>query len=581
MPFRDALGKLKTFLRDYATIYAPLQCLNKRYRILLLEYENMSNEARPSAFARRASGLVKEVSLPDYVLWLMYAALIFFFNLLVFPVYIIELPGANITFALLIGCVIGIPFFITYGALGSIMPRSGGDYIYQSRGIHPAVGLAITLALGLLLATSETFSALALLSVTTDALGPYFLIVGTESKIASIAGVGKFLGTLNGIMTVGIILLVLGFILYLGGMRWVARIQRYVMLPAIIISGISIPLMFLFGSTIYHFNYISQAITGNPDTYGVILNGTAGLGFMPAPYSLSQTLILGLISGTTAIGGVVFANPLLGEVKKAGNFRNLTLAYTIAGFIVGLLFLIPELGLLVNNYGSTFVQAASFASLVGVKGTPPGIPLTYGFLALASTNNIILQTFSIFGFIAVAFMFPVVILMAAARYFIAQSIDGLLPLWFSSINRIVKKPVNAFVPPVILTAIVLYLVGASPMWLLLFVGLGTIYTFVLEGASALSAVTMPFKQKFIVKASPVGKYPWVMQVAGILVIALAVIEGYEYYTVPSLALSIGVLGYAWMVSATIAGLIIYVAMKSYKKRQGVDVSLAFTEIPPD
>lgn len=536
--------------------------------------------SEPLVFARKSSGLVKDVSLRDYVIWLMYAALIFFFNLLVFPVYMLELPGASLPLAILFGCLIGIPFFVTYGALGSIMPRSGGDYVYQSRGIHASVGLAITLALGLLVATSETFSALALDSVSTDALGPYFLVVGTELHSSSLTALGSFIGSLPGIMTVGITLLILGFVLYLAGMKWIARIQKYVMLPAIVLSGIAIPLMFLVGSPISNFNSLSAAISGNADTYHLILNGVAAMGYSPPPFSLQNTLIMGMIFGTTAIGGVIFANPLLGEVKRADHFRNLTLSYLIAGFITGLLFLLPELGLLVSSYGSSFVQSSAFAALVGVKGTPPGVPLTYGFLALAASNNIVLQTLSIFGFIAVAFMFPVIILMAAGRYFIGQSIDGLLPMWFSSVNRRVKRPVNSVILPFVLTGVVLYIVSSSFEGLLLFVGLGTIYTFILEGASSLSAILMPIRQKFIVNASPLAKYPWVMQIAGALVVIIALVETYLYYTVPSLALSIGVIGYSWMILGTLAGFVIYFVMREYKKKQGIDITLAFKEVPP-
>ncbi len=46
----------------------------------------------------------------------------------------------------LIAMVIMVPVFIVYAGFGSAMPRMGGDYLYQSRAIHPSVGFTFTFA---------------------------------------------------------------------------------------------------------------------------------------------------------------------------------------------------------------------------------------------------------------------------------------------------------------------------------------------------------------------------------------------------------------------------------------------------
>src|SRR5450756_1432082 len=51
--------------------------------------------------------------------------------------------GGNLIIAALISFVLaGIGFPLVWGILGGSMPRSGGEYIYNSRILHPIVGIA-------------------------------------------------------------------------------------------------------------------------------------------------------------------------------------------------------------------------------------------------------------------------------------------------------------------------------------------------------------------------------------------------------------------------------------------------------
>src|SRR3989454_10684414 len=92
-------------------------------------------------FTRRASGLVRVMS--------PYSA--FAYNILnigiIFPwVYIttiILFPGASIWLGIFIPGIFTGFLAVVYAGLASAMPRTGGDYVFQSRTLRPWLGFAI------------------------------------------------------------------------------------------------------------------------------------------------------------------------------------------------------------------------------------------------------------------------------------------------------------------------------------------------------------------------------------------------------------------------------------------------------
>ena len=95
------------------------------------------------AFARKASGLVRGLSFLDAFgvgfmnqgltpsMWVMIS-----FGLGVYT-------GGNLILATLISALLcGVGFSLVWGILGGSMPRSGGEYIYNSRILHPLIGIA-------------------------------------------------------------------------------------------------------------------------------------------------------------------------------------------------------------------------------------------------------------------------------------------------------------------------------------------------------------------------------------------------------------------------------------------------------
>src|SRR5919108_42001 len=96
----------------------------------------------PALFTRKATGLVREGRTRDAlfynVMWSSVALTFAFFWIL----YPLAYQGSNAILAFLIAAALGLPGAFLYAMLAQVMPRTGGDYVFNSRALHPAIGFA-------------------------------------------------------------------------------------------------------------------------------------------------------------------------------------------------------------------------------------------------------------------------------------------------------------------------------------------------------------------------------------------------------------------------------------------------------
>jgi amino acid transporter len=90
-----------------------------------------SAAAKPEVFTRKASGLVRVMSpYSAFVYNILTMGLIFPWTYLWAPG---ALPGGKMVWGILLAMVIEIPIAFAYVWLSTALPRSGGDYVFQSR----------------------------------------------------------------------------------------------------------------------------------------------------------------------------------------------------------------------------------------------------------------------------------------------------------------------------------------------------------------------------------------------------------------------------------------------------------------
>src|ERR671925_1695256 len=94
-----------------------------------------------ATFQRQATGLVREAGTLDVLVYNinfvslgLMAALVFLFSTAFYP-------GANLYLTAILTLLIVIPTSLVFAFFAAAMPRSGADYVYVSRTLHPALGM--------------------------------------------------------------------------------------------------------------------------------------------------------------------------------------------------------------------------------------------------------------------------------------------------------------------------------------------------------------------------------------------------------------------------------------------------------
>ncbi|MBA7602239.1 hypothetical protein ES703_09325 [subsurface metagenome] len=180
-------------------------------------------QEQPSFFTRKATGLVRQLSLFDCFVFnasFVNIGLAVLYMVLYVPAWH---PGGGMVLATLIATLIALPTAVTYGMLASIFPRSGGEYVYISRNLSPSVGFAAS--------WSFTIWALFYIGVPCALFSQFgltalFRFISLTTKSESFMNAANWVATPLGTFMAGTGLLVIIIGLYIRGMRVWAKVQN-------------------------------------------------------------------------------------------------------------------------------------------------------------------------------------------------------------------------------------------------------------------------------------------------------------------------------------------------------------------
>jgi APA family basic amino acid/polyamine antiporter len=544
----------------------------------------MAEAAAPQVFTRRASGLVRVMS--------PYSA--FVYNILtmgiIFPWTFIWAPtaleGSNLILGIVFAFVFELPIALAYVWLATALPRSGGDYVFQSRVFGGGFGFTVVFAFFVV----WILQWVALSGWLLAALGiaPTFIGLGVTTGVDWFTDIGTWAAGSNGIIIISVVNALVALVLLVSGFRNYVRFQ-YVMWYAILLSFAIVVLLFLTtnpASSHAKLTEFAGSVDGVTGFFAAAKAAAAdaGVNFQP-PFWLFGTLLVAPIAWTS-LQWATYSSEQGGEIKNANVFRNQL--FIIVGSLAvtaGLLILLAAA--LRKGIGQDGVLVASSGYWLGVpEATIGGNYMFPNLMAMALTASPIIVALIGLGFILNSFQIVCNCYIGTTRIMVAQGLDGLLPDWFARVHSRLKTPVNAHIA---------YFLAALPViWGFNKIGEWTRWTLGVTFAngavmtlSALAAALLPYRANKVYVASPgaeyrLGNMPLVTLVGSLgFIFGAFMVGSFLFRSELGLAYTSDAVPYFIVGGTALFGLIVYFVMRQYRAQKGVKVEYAFAEIPPE
>lgn len=535
--------------------------------------------SRPGTYARKATGLVREVS-PFST---------FVFNMAGQPTSVLLatsvflalalFPGGSIWLGFAMALGVALVISVCYGLFTSAIPRSGGDYVLVGRVTHPLVGLVSSFLWTWGVILSIAFIALAFVTV---ALGPSLTAVGLVSGHNSLVTAGDTLATSKGWQFgIGTALIVGSSLLLAGGWRWTTRIMNGFWL-LMMLGLATVFLVLLFKSQdgfIHSFNQFAGSITGEPNTYKTIIANAHKEGINTDPaFSMHNTWpTWALICSLTLFAWLSIY--ISGEVRRARDttqVKVMGLASTVhiaIAMVLSVLFF--------STFGHEFFVAIN--GLSESESYPFAAPPFYTFLTSIAGGSTLLAWWLLITFAAAYPLLMIPNITIAVRTFFAWSLDGLLPTSISRVSSRTHAP-NAAI------ALTVALSVATLGWAVL--NGGGFFSVLVEAVAVqliamiligISAMLLPYRRPDAWRSSAstrrVFGIPVVSLSGGLLAVLLAaVFFVYMHYE------ALGIDKPHFLRDTAIilgAALLTFFVARAARSRQGVDVDKLAAEIPPE
>jgi amino acid transporter len=540
----------------------------------------LTEKQRPEVFIRQASGLVKVASAKDLLMFnMMWTGGLGGWIVFLYAWKGAYAPGANLPIAMLITTGLIATASATYALFAAAMPRAGGDYIYVSRSLHPALGFMSNFSMA---AWTTYWNGWAFFYFGNMGLYVLFGVWGVMTQNQGLMGLSQLM--LNPIVdiAIGLVLQVLFFIPLLTGTKRSFQLNNAGFFLGLVgfVVGLGLVVSTNQASFLALFNQVMAPSTGIQNSAQHVIDTARGLGFDPNPgFSWSQTLLLVPIAfgyvqscmGSSYVGG---------EVKAAK--RNQIIGLVMGSVLMGV-GLTAYWVMTQHLVGDELFN--SMAYLWTTNSTAYALPVDayYINLILILARSLPVYLIVIAGFLAWGWIYVAGGTFTVARMEFAWAFDRVMPAKLGDVSPRWNTPVFALIVSEIastawLLAFALYL-QYTPFFFVSSIFAMTVVIFLV----GLAAIVFPYRMKGVYERSPV-RYKILgvplITILGIIVTVYTLILSYLYLTVDAFGANAPV-SLETVVGFWIAGLVIYYTSYVINKRRGVDLRLAFKELPPE
>jgi basic amino acid/polyamine antiporter, APA family len=525
-------------------------------------------------FLRRSSGLVREFGGVD----------VFVFNTIGYALGLVlaiipllmagAVPEANVLLTVAVGTVFTIANALTYGYLAAAMPRSGGEYVFLGRVVHP--GLGFTANWGF---TWSQLLGMALYASFTVNFGIAisFLTLGNVLDWSGLVTAGEDVAEKWPTFLLGTAMIVLVAVILSLGPRVVRRFLNILFVPAILGSVVTLIVLLVTSKEEFVANFNSfMAERAGGETYSGIMASAREAGYESEPSTLSS-LILAVPIGYYIYIGFTYSSYIGGEVKEPGKTQPriimATLAFAAAMYLV-CLWRFYEI------VGQDFINSVVFLGDDSPLPVDPVLNLFAGIM----TGSTILNLIMAISFFLWNFLLLFVIATVITRNLFAWSVDRVMPDAVTNVDRRFHSPWVATLIVIVASEILLVLYVFTDFFQQVsnYIVLYSIAFWV----ASFAAILLPYRRPEIYNSAPdfvrrkVGGVP-VLVLFGVGNLILFSLVLYSAFKLPAFSGPTGTDAVVFVIAIYAAGAVVYLAARAIQRARGVNIDLAYREIPPD
>lgn len=509
---------------------------------------------------------------------------------IIFPwVYITTLaafPNANVWTGIIITGIFTGFLAVVYAGLASAMPRTGGDYVFQSRTLKPWLGFAIVSTM--IITFFLQWQALGGWLVAVLGLSPMFLGLGLTTGNTMFIDWGIWFATPIGAMVTTMVTSTIAALVLIKSFRWFVKIQ-WVMWYGFLLSFVVMVAMFFLTPTsdfIRRYDHATSVIYGATGlTYQNLLSSY----FTPTTEAVWFTTLLIAPVALTSLGWVGYAQEQAGEIQGAQSLRN-QMFINLGGGLFSMVLMALLAFAMIRTVGQDWLSGAAGASFVTQPAPLPMIAPWFSNLAMMLTDNPIILFLMIIGVLLNALQVVFNVIIGWTRVAVAMSIDGVLPKIVSHVSPRTHTPVYAHVIFLILGGyLYAFIYNMVPGYLTLTLAVTAVATVMYIG-TAVGGAVFPRTRREVYRTSPIAKYKLgpvpVITICGAIAALFSAVMLYAYIVEPFLGIADlskgfdGVKSLVIMLAIFIGWSVYYFVRRAYLRSVGINLDLAYKEIPP-
>jgi amino acid transporter len=514
-------------------------------------------------FVRKASGLVRNISAWDALIFnviVMGPGAVYLYGMWASGLF----PGVDLTLTAWVAAPVCMIIGLFYALFSVIMPRSGGDYVWATRILHPSIGFSMVFFIFIVL---MAFVGMEIPWAVQWGLAPFLSYLGYES-------LANLLNNNYVMMGLGLVYYAVCAVITVRGAR--AFVKAVWASFILIIIGI--------------ITYVIALLPMNPSTFASIFNSSTGMNYQdviskaianghPTGFVFSATM-LGIVYTILNFTGFNLSVYIAGEVKEVRKAQFIAIAGGILVFtlITWLIYVVTY-----NAMGAQFVGAISY---LAVQGSPDyTLPFAPAFhlLAMAVLENKLLSAIIVLTWAIVPLACGLTYIFTAVRLIFAWSFDRVLPQVFSKVDERYNSPYVALIFITILSIVF------EALWL--FTPILSYVAYVVTGWSieiavvSIAGAILPYVKKDLFEASPSIVKRKVLGLPLITLLGMLSFFASVYIAYASLTPAIaGTLNETYIIftfGIFVLGFIIYLISSVYHRMKGIPLELTFKEIPPE